>query len=255
MTKKMKKLALVLVWFLIAGWAIFAIQSYASSQDTLPSESEISKLKSTYPANNNRLSAEMRDEMLDFFKRIKIKVSSFENKFVAINNKINTTNTNIWTINSQITSILTRLSGIDKTIEEIKKQLNNLPSGWWTSTDRIENIITTIINRRYYMCKGKDVECDDSNDVYTMMLNNKSDFYTVWRNTINPTTRKNLINKSKKIGDYNFCALSTVANNWSKHICQIFTDWSSSKTQWKTARFLYENSNNGEDGFCSVICF
>lgn|GEM_PF-2066233 len=29
------------------------------------------------------------------------------------------------------------------------------------------------------MCKGKDVECDDSNDVYTMMLNNKSDFYTV----------------------------------------------------------------------------
>jgi hypothetical protein len=56
---------------------------------------EISKLKSTYPENNNRLSAEMWDEMLDFFKRIKIKVSSFENKFVAINNKINTTNTNI----------------------------------------------------------------------------------------------------------------------------------------------------------------
>ena len=29
------------------------------------------------------------------------------------------------------------------------------------------------------MCKGKDVECNDSNDVYTMMLNNKSNFYTV----------------------------------------------------------------------------
>ena len=259
----MKKLALVLVWFLIAGWAIFAIQSYASSQDTLPSESEISKLKSTYPANNNRLSAEMWDKMLDFLRRIKIKVSSFENKFITINNKINTANTNIWTINSQITSILTRLSGIDTSIKDLKEILNNLSSRWWTSTDRIENLVTTIINRRYYMCKGKDVDCNDSNDVYTMMVRNKADFYTNWRNIIpnsvvNENTQKireNLINKSKKIGDYNFCALSTIANNWSKHICQIFTDWSSSNTQWKVARFLYENSNNGEDGFCSVICF
>ena len=183
MTKKMKKLALVLVWFLIAGWAIFAIQSYASSQDTLPSESEISKLKSTYPANNNRLSAEMWDKMLDFLRRIKIKVSSFENKFITINNKINTANTNIWTINSQITSILTRLSRIDTSIKDLKEILNNLSSRWWTSTDRIENLVTTIINRRYYMCKGKDVECNDSNDVYTMMLNNKSNFYTVWRSS------------------------------------------------------------------------
>ena len=87
MTKKMKKLALVLVWFLIAGWAIFAIQSHATSQDTLPSESEISKLKSTYPENNNRLSAEMRDTMLNLLNKIRSKIENMEKQFTTINKK------------------------------------------------------------------------------------------------------------------------------------------------------------------------
>jgi len=69
-TQKMKKMILVLAGAIIAGGAIFAIQSYASSQDTLFRESEIDTLKSTDPKNNNRLTAEMWDQMLDFFKKI-----------------------------------------------------------------------------------------------------------------------------------------------------------------------------------------
>ena len=80
----MKKLALVLVWFLIAGWAIFAIQSYASSQGTLPSESEISKLKSTYPENNNRLSAEMRDALMDGLTKMDEKINQCDKKIHAL---------------------------------------------------------------------------------------------------------------------------------------------------------------------------
>lgn len=66
----MKKMILVLAGAIIAGGAIFAIQSYASSQDTPLNESEINKLKSTYPKNNNRLTAEMWDSMLDLLARI-----------------------------------------------------------------------------------------------------------------------------------------------------------------------------------------
>ena len=66
----MKKMILVLAGAIIAGGAIFAIQSYASSQDTPLNESEINKLKSTDPKNNNRLTADMWDQMLDFFKKI-----------------------------------------------------------------------------------------------------------------------------------------------------------------------------------------
>lgn len=66
----MKKMILVLAGAIIAGGAIFAIQSYASSQDTLFRESEIDTLKSTDQKNNNRLTAEMWDQMLDFFKKI-----------------------------------------------------------------------------------------------------------------------------------------------------------------------------------------
>ena len=69
-TPKMKKMILVLAGAIIAGGAIFAIQSYASSQDTPLNESEINKLKSTYPKNNNRLTAEMWDSMLDLLARI-----------------------------------------------------------------------------------------------------------------------------------------------------------------------------------------
>ena len=65
----MKKLALLIVWFLIAGWAIFAIQSYANSVDKPPTEKEIMDLKSTN--NQNRLTAQMRDKMLDLLKKLK----------------------------------------------------------------------------------------------------------------------------------------------------------------------------------------
>ena len=84
----MKKLTLFLAGFLIAGWAIFAIQSYASSQGTILSESEINKLKSTYPKNNNRLSAEMRDTMLNLLNKIRSKIENMEKQFTTINKKL-----------------------------------------------------------------------------------------------------------------------------------------------------------------------
>ena len=200
----MKKLALVLVWFLIAGWAIFAIQSYASSQDNLPSESEISELKSTYPANNNRLSAEMWDKMLDFLGRINIEVSSI----------------------------------------------------WWTLTGRVENAVTTIVNRRHYMWKGSWVAFDDNWDIYQKILDHKPHFYNTWRNSLgSDRTRKNLISKSQALWLFDFCALTTVVSNWSNHICQVFTDQSYAQNTKKTTWFLYENWKEWEDGFCSVICF
>ena len=85
----MKKMILVLAGAIIAGGAIFAIQSYASSQGTILSESEINKLKSTYPKNNNRLSAEMRDTMLNLLNKIRSKIENMEKQLlqmVVLNN-------------------------------------------------------------------------------------------------------------------------------------------------------------------------
>ena len=79
---------LVLAGAIIAGGAIFAIQSYASSQGTILSESEINKLKSTYPKNNNRLSAEMRDTMLNLLNKIRSKIENMEKQFTTINKKL-----------------------------------------------------------------------------------------------------------------------------------------------------------------------
>lgn len=84
----MKKMILVLAGAIIAGGAIFAIQSYASSQGTILSESEINKLKSTYPKNNNRLSAEMRNTMLNLLNKIRSKIENMEKQFTTINKKL-----------------------------------------------------------------------------------------------------------------------------------------------------------------------
>ena len=214
----MKKMILVLAGAIIAGGAIFAIQSYASSQDTLFRESEIDTLKSTDPKNNNRLTAEMWDQMLDFFKKIN-----------------------------------TRL-GV------MQKQLNDLDytSPSWDSKQKIETIVKEVVNRRYYMCKWNDIECTDNEDVYVKSLSKKSSFFTSGRNPISQATRDALIDKSKSLWTHNFCALTTVASNGSKHICHLFTAASKadqSQDATKTARFLYENSNSTEDSFCHVICF
>ena len=214
----MKKMILVLAGAIIAGGAIFAIQSYASSQDTPLNESEINKLKSTYPKNNNRLTAEMWDQMLDFFKKINARLGVMQ------------------------------------------KQLNDLDytSLSWDSKQKIETIVKEVVNRRYYMCKWNGIECTNSEDVYVKSLNNKSSFFTSGRNAISQATREDLVDKSKSLWTHNFCALNTVASNGNKHICHLFTAASEadqSQGITKTARFLYENSNSGDDGFCHVICF
>lgn len=214
----MKKMILVLAGAIIAGGAIFAIQSYASSQDTLFRESEIDTLKSTDPKNNNRLTAEMWDQMLDFFKKINARLGVMQ------------------------------------------KQLNDLDytSLSWDSKQKIETIVKEVVNRRYYMCKWNGIECTNSEDVYVKSLNNKSSFFTSGRNAISQATREDLVDKSKSLWTHNFCALNTVARNGNNHICHLFTAASEadqSQGITKTARFLYENSNSGDDGFCHVICF
>lgn len=230
----MKKMILVLAGAIIAGGAIFAIQSYASSQDTPLNESEINKLKSTDPKNNNRLTADMWDQMLDFFKKINARLGVMQ------------------------------------------KQLNDLDytSSSWDSKQKIETIVKEVVNRRYYMCNWNGVECTNNEDVYEKSLTSKPNFFTDGRNaisqaakdaisqatrdTISQKVRGALIGKSKKLWTHNFCALTTVASNGNKHICHLFTaagEADQSQGVTKTARFLYENSNSGEDGFCHVICF
>ena len=214
----MKKMILVLAGAIIAGGAIFAIQSYASSRDTLFRESEIDTLKSTDPKNNNRLTAEMWDQMLDFFKEI----------------------------NARLGVMQKQLNDLDYT------------SSSWDSKQKIETIVKEVVNRRYYMCKWNGIECTNSEDVYVKSLNNKSSFFTSGRNAISQATREDLVDKSKSLWTHNFCALNTVASNGNKHICHLFTDSShvdKSQDVTKTARFLYENSNSEGDGFCHVICF
>ncbi len=214
----MKKMILVLAGAIIAGGAIFAIQSYASSQDTLFRESEIDTLKSTDPKNNNRLTADMWDQMLDFFKKINARLGVMQ------------------------------------------KQLNDLDytSSSWDSKQKIETIVKEVVNRRYYMCKWNNIECTNDEDVYEKSLSNKPSFFASGRNAISRPTREYLVKKSKSLWTHNFCALTTVASNGNNHICHLFTAASEadqSQGITKTARFLYENSNSGDDGFCHVICF
>lgn len=70
---------------LIAGGTIFAIQSSANSNPTLPTDTEIQALKST--KNNNMLSATMRDNMLDLFEKMKNNISSLTDEINILKNK------------------------------------------------------------------------------------------------------------------------------------------------------------------------
>ena len=290
----MKKLALVLVWFLIAGWAIFAIQSYASSQDGLPTEAEIADLKSTNPKNNNRLSAEMWDKMLDLLNRTRGSVSenissnhsSSEQNNIEVWDFFSTCAGSNLNCNNEVENAhCYRGEGgypcTDDMVAEynikklrfpdilLKEQASKFYKFWRNplNYNSLDYYLRRPDARSYFNYDPQNLRKSFNDNNGNRLDNWLLESISRWdlEEDVNrpefgffTNTQWKIQQKSTKVIDhvtnketFTFCALSAVASENGKHICEV-TPWKK-HADGKYERYLYENWEN--DGFCSVTCF
>ena len=231
----MKKLTLILVWVLITGWTIFAIQSYASSLDRLPTEAEIIALKSTN--NQNRLTTQMWDKMLDLLNRTREKIT-----------KNNSDSSNFWSSQSIINidwPITSACNGKQlpcaTTGDEIPSQV--IPLIIMESKQSFFNKWTNPVNfpdidRQTDPYRGNDTNSKylakalprlvnarnnitDERTKYDTYEYNSPERYLSWLNVAITSTTERIKGVNGK-DLFTFCALTTVASKWDQHICHVY---------------------------------